>query len=650
MTQRETAVLVASDLHFGKSTPTYSPEVFMIRLGKLDTKLRRIRELLSSYDFDELVIALLGDANDGSDIYPTQVHYQEISNVEEQAALLADLLARFARRQAETWGKVRIEAVPGNHGRSGRFAHEAANWDITCYRYLEMLTRSDEAISVHFENPGRDPFLRVMNVYGHGYLIYHGHDIRCFPSGTMVYLSYGEQQAIESLTPGQYIMSAKGATVMVEQVHKYQHKGSLVVVEVTHLIKPAFKCTPEHKILTVKPQWIRDGIVPAPDWVPAKYLSVGDYVAVTKPKFDESLTEIRPADIPLHKKAHYKDRLLPDSIPIDEDLGLVLGWYLGDGSITNQDCIETVFHDSEHAWAKRYCDAVERICGIRPKIIAKPGRHAIRAMLYHKRLAAILLHLGARGSRQKRVHESVFHWSKAAIHAMLVGWLAADGYAYQIRGKYSYTSGTSMSPDLARGMFLVALGLGYHPGLTRTAVKYPGGARMVNEVGVYGDEATEIGLLAKVNFKPIKHLPQRASQVTWKETPDYYLLPISSCCQEAYDGEVFDLTVSQDGSYNANGVAVHNSFGQIPWYGMSLRAIRWSTAESLPAWSTLLMGHFHTFGSWQINRLSLRITGTMVSDDEWALRTLGWESQARWHLFGVSQRYPETWSYGLELG
>lgn len=262
-------MLVASDLHFGKRTPSYDPEEFIRRLGHLETKLGRIRELLSSYDFDELVVTILGDANDGSDIYPTQVHHQAISNVEEQAALLADLLARLGRQLATRWGRVRFECVPGNHGRGGRFAHEAASWDIVAYRYLALLTRNDDNIQVIFENPDRDPFLRVMNVYGHGYLLHHGDTIR--------------------------------------------------------------------------------------------------------------------------------------------------------------------------------------------------------------------------------------------------------------------------------------------------------------------------------------------------------------------------------------------SWGGIPWYGMVLRLMRWSTASSLPPWSIGLMGHFHTFGEWSFNRLTVKATGTMVTDDEWSLRTFGWESAPRWHLFGVSQKYAETWSYGLEL-
>jgi len=180
--QRETAVLVMSDLHFGKATSSYDPDVFRKRLNQLSKRLERLRALMSAYEFDELVIACLGDANDGSDIYATQPHHQAITNVEEQAVELARLLDKFGLEQAEVWGKVRWECVPGNHGRPTRSRlAEAASWDIVAYRYLMMLNR-DDRITVTLPDIHADPFLRMARIYGHGYLLYHGHDIRSYSS------------------------------------------------------------------------------------------------------------------------------------------------------------------------------------------------------------------------------------------------------------------------------------------------------------------------------------------------------------------------------------------------------------------------------------------------------------------------------------
>lgn len=147
-------------------------------MDHLGEKLKAIRDIMAaSYDFDEFVVMLLGDVNDGTGIYATQSHHQAETNVEEQAEQLTDYLSPWFKKQRDIWGKVRIECVPGNHGRAGKFAHEAANWDIVAYKYL----KSKLSGHCRVEMPRRgNKFLRVAEVKGHRYLIYHGHDIRSF--------------------------------------------------------------------------------------------------------------------------------------------------------------------------------------------------------------------------------------------------------------------------------------------------------------------------------------------------------------------------------------------------------------------------------------------------------------------------------------
>lgn len=178
--QRETAILVLSDLHYGKKTASYNPNVFAARINNLSARIARVKELLSAYDFDALKIFLLGDVNDGTDIYATQPHHQAVSDVRQQALELSEILLDFLYKQADTWGRVEVHCVPGNHGRGGKRVHEYANWDLVAYDYLRLRNR-DERVSVDVPEPANgDVFMKVVNVYGHGYLLYHGHDIRSF--------------------------------------------------------------------------------------------------------------------------------------------------------------------------------------------------------------------------------------------------------------------------------------------------------------------------------------------------------------------------------------------------------------------------------------------------------------------------------------
>ena len=172
--QAETAVLTMSDIHYGKHTKTFNPDVCKRRLDRIGVKLGRIRELLGEYEINQLVVMLLGDANDGNDIFATQAHEQAITNVEQQAWELSDYLAGWLKNQKEIWPSIRVECVPGNHGRSKGSA-EAANWDFVMYRYLKMKAKQYARVGY-----GEGEWLRKVAIRGHQYVLFHGHDVRSF--------------------------------------------------------------------------------------------------------------------------------------------------------------------------------------------------------------------------------------------------------------------------------------------------------------------------------------------------------------------------------------------------------------------------------------------------------------------------------------
>jgi DNA polymerase II small subunit/DNA polymerase delta subunit B len=175
---KESAVLTMSDLHYGKKTSSFNLESFEERLEVFGDRLVAMRESMAGYDFDELVVCLLGDVNDGTGIYATQPHHQAESNVEEQAEQLSELLAPWFRKQKKVWKDIRLETIPGNHGLVSRFCHEAANWDIVTYKYLKAKLERD-GIQVGINRTG-NKFLRKVQVRKHHYLLYHGHDIHSF--------------------------------------------------------------------------------------------------------------------------------------------------------------------------------------------------------------------------------------------------------------------------------------------------------------------------------------------------------------------------------------------------------------------------------------------------------------------------------------
>lgn len=129
--------------------------------------------------FDKLVLAVIGDINDGTEIYRTQSHHQAISNVEQQADEVArHVLGPFIRRMAKLFPRVEVHCVPGNHGRAGWTANEAASWDVVAYRYTSAEVRNLKNVTFEIEPIVEN--IKVVDVRGHGYLLYHGHGIKSF--------------------------------------------------------------------------------------------------------------------------------------------------------------------------------------------------------------------------------------------------------------------------------------------------------------------------------------------------------------------------------------------------------------------------------------------------------------------------------------
>lgn len=173
----ESLVLVTSDHHLGKKTRSYDRGVYERRMENVLDRVRDIREYLVGYEFDELVVGYLGDVVDGQDIFPTQPYHQDIPDAVDQAELWSDINAALIEELAECYdtSDIRIEAVCGNHGRTGKRTKESSSFDRVAYNQLRDKLGGQVQVNVGMED---DPFFRPFDVRGHRTLFYHGHELR----------------------------------------------------------------------------------------------------------------------------------------------------------------------------------------------------------------------------------------------------------------------------------------------------------------------------------------------------------------------------------------------------------------------------------------------------------------------------------------
>ena len=173
----ETAVLHLTDIHEGKNTASFSPDVLEERLLKMAKRVVLIAKILKkTYSIDKLVILITGDCIDNDSIYPNQQAHTDAKAKagRQQVNRLMETMAKVIEVLQKEFIHVDIECVYGNHGRVSKQTDEKNNWDLMFYDMLATYYRDDKYIKVNTA----DRFYKVVDIQGHGFLLYHGHAIR----------------------------------------------------------------------------------------------------------------------------------------------------------------------------------------------------------------------------------------------------------------------------------------------------------------------------------------------------------------------------------------------------------------------------------------------------------------------------------------
>jgi len=137
-------VITLSDLHFGKQTAQFSLSTGTHRLAGMAGQI----EADIGMTVDEVVVLLIGDLVEGEDIYSNQ-NGQLACSVIEQTEVATTALWNFLCQLEEFFDcPVRVEAVPGNHGRMSKTATTESNWDNVICNNLVYLSGTRDRISV----------------------------------------------------------------------------------------------------------------------------------------------------------------------------------------------------------------------------------------------------------------------------------------------------------------------------------------------------------------------------------------------------------------------------------------------------------------------------------------------------------------------
>jgi len=529
------------------------------------------RDLMSGFEVTHLDLPFGGDMVSGNihEELARSNHAEIMDTVDHWSDKLAQIVVTLSKE----FPTVFIPCVVGNHGRNTKKPRHKGrirdNYDWLIYRRVEKSVLASGIKNVRFGISDSTDVL--WETLGHKYLLTHGDQASggagwggifspimrlyekklkayasrgesfdtlmmghwhqftdagpvivngCFPAGSVVQ-TLGGFMDIERIGVGDVVLSRDGTMQHVTHVFERQSSAGLVHHKVRGLPVP-LTATPNHLIWAVKGE-TRVGQVGAkwdklkgggdgPQWIPADFISPGDYVHIP--------------------------RQIGADEPITPDQAWMFGLYLAEGSTLldggatkKHNRIALTMHEREIPFLERWAGIFEAAYGHRPKVwlrkrknytaeaVVSPGRDVclrFRQMFGHR-------------ATGKCIPTAFFSMKPEICREVVRGWIDGDGHTT----KSGVTSATTVSKDLAYGMFRLALSAGMRPSMS---MLHSGGARKHNSYTIHfnnGQESIEVGgeLFYRV------HARYR----------DAALVP------------VYDLEVSGEHTYQVGFVGVHNS-------------------------------------------------------------------------------------------
>ncbi len=376
----------------------------------------------------------------------------------------------------------------------------------------------------------------------------------CFPAGTLVETSVGEKP-IEEIEPGEQVLTHKNRfRSVVAKVPKQAEELCDLYVQGLPNNVPALTATPNHELWVVAREdfvrtkrrvvWKGDTSTPLDErreqalkemefsWMPISDLGAGDYVAEPFPLEEDP-------------------KALGDEKWNCQAAAYLMGLYAAEGCVAYRYDRD----DDREASIIYVISGEEQLVLDRARDFAASLGHGLqdyksesgtsyRLQLCFAELARLCKkHIGT-PSTEKRLSSAILRMPKGWQRVFWMAYREGDG-CIRGEGKEKGTArAVSASPALLRGMRLLLARQGLVASIS----------------GRHNKKATWY------TGNPIYELALSAGQVRGRGTPKSYLHPdgyiLSSVKRvEQYDwqGEVFDLTVEEDSSFVASGVAVHNS-------------------------------------------------------------------------------------------
>ncbi len=171
----EEQVLVLSDGHAGKITPTFNDDIYKKRMEILTERVMLIASLhRNMYPINKLHIICLGDNVQGENPYQGSKLGDTSMGARDQITKLAlPAIINLILSLKQQYEEIEFDGFLGNHGRYGKEAPETSNWDIMLYDCLKASLSMTPNIKINLHTE----FGNIIKIEGSKFFCFHGDEI-----------------------------------------------------------------------------------------------------------------------------------------------------------------------------------------------------------------------------------------------------------------------------------------------------------------------------------------------------------------------------------------------------------------------------------------------------------------------------------------
>jgi len=388
----------------------------------------------------------------------------------------------------------------------------------------------------------------------------------CVAPGTLIQLASGAVKPIEEVTRGEKVLTVEGFQAVEETLYRDVKEEPMIKISLFGVPQAPIFVTSDHSVLAFRPKLRTiEELISADqsdfDWIPAKDIRPGDYLAQRLPDFPEEDIQIdfsryesptigRNQYGITHHAVRFDDKDRLGKRTIDEDLCRIIGWYLAEGWVpkTSRKRQRVCFSlGRSDLYAQKLKDSVL-------KVFPSDARFPVNALtkklshgfeIQNNAFAKFLSEQFGRTEIEKRLPSWVYSLKKPLAKVLLEAYLEGDGW----KSKHGWKA-CSISLELILGMKTLAEKLGLSTRFRILRAQASKRYRNPHDQGWLILHDTTEDLNEVPNLYPAQKKVIRVG--------DFLLRLVRKTEQVLYTGRVFNLEVPRGNSYTTLGATIHN--------------------------------------------------------------------------------------------